>query len=211
MQTGPSMSRQINHKTMRVVVGIIALVLSPLTYFLSGVHLTSISGSYWTDAQDIFVGSLVAVGFFLSAYNGAESKRDLEFYLSKFACLFALCVAFFPTEDKIGNGMPAVWIESISGALGLKTMYIHYGAAVALFVSLVIMMWFFSVRAKMKGKQFRAYLYRGISIAMAVGIIGFIIAGQCCGLKSYIFWLEFWGLSLFGLGWLIAGSYKTEG
>lgn len=63
------MDRQINHKTMRVIVGAIAVLLAPTVYLLAGSEeaLSSISISYWTDAHDIFVGSLVVVGFFLSA------------------------------------------------------------------------------------------------------------------------------------------------
>lgn len=74
------MKREINYKTMRVVVGIIAILLAPLVHFFSGSQeeLTSISISYWTDARDIFVGSLVAVGFFLFAYNGQGGKADGE-------------------------------------------------------------------------------------------------------------------------------------
>lgn len=201
------MSRQINHKTMRVVVGIIALALSPLVLMLSGTgeYLSSISSSYWTDARDVFVGSLVAVGFFLSAYNGSEERRDLEYYLSKAACIFALCVALFPTS----GGVPPKWIATIASVVGLESIHVHYGAAIALFVCLIVLMWFFSVRAMRKEKKFRAYLYRAISVLMAVGIVGFILAGNYLGLKNHIFILECWGLSLFGLGWLIAGSYKT--
>ena len=64
------MTRQINHKTMRAMVGVIALFLAPAVWLLSDVDqpLTSISISYWTNAGDIFVGALIAVGFFLFAY-----------------------------------------------------------------------------------------------------------------------------------------------
>jgi len=44
---------------------------------------------------------------------------------------------------------------------------------------------------------------------MVVGIAGIIVAGKLGGLENYIFYLEFWGLSLSGIGWFIAGSYKT--
>jgi len=55
------MDRQIDHKTMRVIIGVIAVSLSPVVYLLSGLgnDLYSVSGSYWTDSQDIFVGDEV--------------------------------------------------------------------------------------------------------------------------------------------------------
>ena len=36
MQTELSSKRQINHKVMRVIVGVIALLLSPVVWLLSG-------------------------------------------------------------------------------------------------------------------------------------------------------------------------------
>ena len=121
MQTELSSKRQINHKVMRVIVGVIALLLSPVVWLLSGSEneLTSISISYWTDSRDIFVGSLIAVGFFLSAYNGAGKGRDWEYRLSKIACLFAICVAIFPTEGYSDEDNPAKWVREIAESIGL--------------------------------------------------------------------------------------------
>ncbi len=68
MQTNTAAKRQINYKTMRRIVGAIALLLAPVVWILSGEpELTSISISYWTDSRDVFVGALIAIGFFLSA------------------------------------------------------------------------------------------------------------------------------------------------
>jgi hypothetical protein len=213
MQTDQSSKRQINHKIMRVIVGVIALFLSPAVLLLSG-HvndLSSISISYWTDAHDIFVGSLIAVGFFLSAYNGTGNGRDWEYYLSKLACVFAICVALFPTEGFNNTNIPAKWAVAISGLFGLVPEHIHYGAAILLFGCLIAMMWFFSIRAMKKGKSGRAYFYRVVSILMAVGIAGILLIGKVVfDWRDTIFWVEVWGLTLFGLGWLVAGSYKNN-
>jgi hypothetical protein len=212
MQTELSSKRQINHKVMRVVVGVIALLLSPVVWFLSDSEseLTSISISYWTDSRDIFVGSLVVVGFFLSAYNGVGNGRDWEYRLSKLACVFAICIAIFPTEGFSDVNTPAKWVRAISELVGLAPESIHSGAAVLLFACLIALMWFFSVRAMNKGKSHRAFFYRAISVLMAVGIIGLLLIGSLLKLNDTIFWVEIWGLTLFGLGWLAAGSYKTE-
>ena len=99
MQTNTAAKRQINYKTMRRIVGAIALLLAPVVWILSGEpELTSISISYWTDSRDVFVGALIAIGFFLSAYNGAGEGKDWEFWLGKAAGVFATCVALFPTR-----------------------------------------------------------------------------------------------------------------
>ncbi len=212
MQTGVFSKRQINHKIMRIVVGIIALLLSPTVWFLSGGEneLTSISISYWTDSRDVFVGSLIAVGFFLSAYNGEGDGRDWEYYLSKAACVFAICVAIFPTEGFSYVYTPAKWVRTISELIRLTPETIHSCAAVLLFMCLIALMWFFSVRAMGKGKSSRAYFYRGVSILMVVGIVGMPLVGKVFELNDTIFWVEVWELTLFGIGWLVAGSYKTD-
>lgn len=206
------MKREINYKTMRVVVGAIALLLAPTVYLLSGgqTSLTSISISYWTDARDIFVGALVAVGFFLLAYNGEGEEADLEFYLSKASCLFAVCVALFPTGGYTPHDMPPAWTVATAGIVGLEPFHIHYGAAVLLFSCLVVMMWFFSFRALRKGKRGRSYLYRAISILMAGGIVLIFGLGHLLRWDNTVLIIEVWALSLFGAGWLIAGTYKTE-
>ena len=212
MQTALSSKRQINHKVMRVIIGIIAVALSPVVWLLSGGdnELTSISISYWTDSRDIFVGSLVAVGFFLSAYNGAGDGRDWEYYLSKMACIFAICVAIYPTTGFSDEDIPAKWVQAIAEPIGLAPESIHNGAAILLFVCLFVLMWFFSVRAMKKGKPARAYFYRGVSIFMWAGIIALLVIGKIIKLTDTIFWAEAWGLTLFGIGWLAAGIYRSD-
>lgn len=206
------MNRQINHKTMRVVVGVIALLLTPAVYLLSGTHepLTSISISYWTDARDVFVGSLIAVGFFLSAYNGSGTGRDFEYVLSRLSCVFAICVALFPTVGFDGSSAGPAWVVRTAGLVGLLPHHIHYAAAVLLFLCLIAMMWFFSNRARQKGKRGRSNLYRAISIAMAVGIVALLVVGSALSWTNTVLLVELWGLTLFGLGWLTAGAYRTD-
>jgi hypothetical protein len=212
MQTGMPLNRQINYKVMRVIVGVIALLLSPVVWFLSGSEkpLTSVSISYWTGSRDVFVGSLIAVGFFLSAYNGAGNGRDWEYLLSKVACVFAVCVAIFPTQGFSREDFPAKWVQALAQSIGLVPESIHYGAAVLLFACLIALMWFFSVHAMNKGKTGRAYFYRGVSVLMVVGIAGLFLIGSVLKFEDTVFWVEVWGLTLFGLGWLVAGSYRSD-
>jgi hypothetical protein len=212
MQTNLSSRRQINHKVMRVIIGAIALLLSPIVWLLSGSEneLTSISISYWTDSHDIFVGSLIVVGFFLSAYNGAGEKRDWEYYISKVAWVFAICVAIFPTVGFSDVDVPAEWVQAVSGLIGLAPETIHSGAAALLFICLIALMWFFSDRAMKKGKPKRAIFYRTVSVLMGSGIVGLLVIGNVLKLNDTIFWVEVWGLTLFGIGWLVAGSYRTD-
>lgn len=206
------MNRQINHKSMRAMVGAIAFLLAPTVYWLadSETALTSISISYWTNSGDLFVGSLIAVGFFLFAYNGTGDGKDWEFYLSKASCVFATCVALFPTAGFTDKNIPPSWTRAIANTVSLEPFHIHYGAAILLFACLIAMMWFFSNRAMKKGKHRRAFIYRVISILMVVGIISLFVLGKLFEFNNTILFIEVWGLTLFGIGWLVAGVYKTE-
>lgn len=95
------MKRETNYKTMRVVVGIIAILLAPLVHFFSGSQeeLTSISISYWTDARDIFVGSLVVAGFFYLPITGRVVKRMVSFTLVKRHVYSLFVLRYFPPQD----------------------------------------------------------------------------------------------------------------
>lgn len=216
-------SRQINHKTMRQIIGAIALFLAFFTYWLSDVYwpVNSISATYWTNSGDLFVGSLIVVGFFLAAYNGKHG-RDLEYYISKLAAVLAVFVALFPTDiectpDQLTTRQtcpvfdPPTWIDAITGFLGTTSVTVHYVAAIPLFACLVVLLWFFSKRAEDKGRPERALAYKILAISMISGMA--VIYGVVRFLldrSDAIFWVEGWALMTFGIAWLLAGSYKSE-
>ncbi len=214
MQAELDLRRQFNHKAMRRFVGFTAILVSPVVMVFSQRFgdLTSISISYWTDARDIFVGSLIAIGFFLSAYNGTGLRRDWEYWLSKLAGVFAICIALFPTDGFPGKGsLPAQWVQCVAGLFGLAVETVHFGSAVLLFACLIALMWFFSARAKIKGKHGRAKLYQWVSVLMGGGIaVGYVVGEFVLHIEATIFWIETWGLTLFGIGWLVAGCYRSE-
>jgi NADH:ubiquinone oxidoreductase subunit 5 (subunit L)/multisubunit Na+/H+ antiporter MnhA subunit len=63
---------EIDHLTIKFVVGLIAVTLAPLTDFFAKSPITSISASYYEGgpSQTIFIGFLFAIAAFLLAYNG---------------------------------------------------------------------------------------------------------------------------------------------
>ncbi|PSU47372.1 hypothetical protein C9J12_15355 [Photobacterium frigidiphilum] len=215
MQSEVKPMRIINHKTVRKGIGLIALLMPWAVLWLSGYswsEMSSISVSYWTDSRDIFVGCLIAVAFALASYNGTGTcRRDTEFWLSKAAGVFALLVALFPTicsfEDKVKCTDAPNWIMHISFN---HPQYIHYTAAILFFICLILLMSFFSLRAKYKEKHLRSRLYFVISLLMLFGIPTVYIIGELTSLYESTFWAELVGLTLFGIGWLKAGWYKTE-
>jgi hypothetical protein len=81
---------EINSHTIKLVIGLIALLLPIVVNWIADPPLKSISESYiapnlWT--RNIFVGSLWAIGAFLFAYNG---QSIFEMLLSRAAAICAV-------------------------------------------------------------------------------------------------------------------------
>ncbi len=78
---------EIDHHTLKLIVGVMAISLALLTAIFSDTPLDSISDAYYEvgKSRDILVGFLFAIAAFLLAYNG-RSKRELV--LSKIAASF---------------------------------------------------------------------------------------------------------------------------
>lgn len=188
--------QEIDHRTIKLLVGVIALTLANLTSFLAGVPLPSISASYYAGgwAQTIFVGFLFAIAAFMLAYNG---QSRLEMVLSKLAAVAALGVALFPcrcgTHDEI---IP----------------HVHALAAAAMFMILAGFCLIFHARAVDKGwaqARWRAGIYVACGTVM-LGAMGVLVADYWLhgSLGAAIPRLTFHGeraaLMAFGVSWLTA-------
>lgn len=205
--------RVVDHKTVRIGIGIVALLMPISVLLFSNIPLKqmdSISASYWTDSRDIFVGCLTAVAFALASYNGTGiCNKDTEYWLSKLAGLSALIVAFVPARCKLNSSCdyPANWVAAVS--VGYHDL-IHTLSAIVLFACLVLLMGFFSLRAKYKRQYIRSNGYCVISLLMLVGIPLIYLFGNNGQRYAPMFWSELYGLALFGFGWLCAGSYRSK-
>lgn len=98
MQTNQNLF-EINHQTLKLILGLIALCLPFLAYTLSlPQNINSVSESYHQDgwARNIFVGFLFAIAAFLMAYKGYRQSKFIlsEMVLSKIARVVAVLVAF---------------------------------------------------------------------------------------------------------------------
>src|SRR5215212_970212 len=87
--------KEIDHRTMKLIVGVVAVSLPVLTTLFAEKALLSISASYWAGgvSQVIFSGFLFTIASFLFAYNGFS---PLEMILSKVAAISSLGIALFP-------------------------------------------------------------------------------------------------------------------
>ena len=187
---------EIDHRTIKLLVGLIAISLAGLTSFLSGAPIASISASYYEDGwpRNIFVGFLFAISSFLLAYNG---KSTLEMVLSKVAAFAAIGVAMFPCAC---GGHPEI-IDNVHGI-----------SAAVMFLILAVFCYIFFRRARDKGHpqaRWRADIYAicgitiGASILVLAGdhLLGNIISSKITRLTFYG---EAAGLIAFGISWLTA-------
>jgi hypothetical protein len=187
---------EIDHRTIKLLVGLIALSLANLTSFFAGSTITSISEAYHEGglSQTIFVGFLFAIAAFLLAYNGLSVR---EMVLSKVAAVAALGVALFPC--KCGNREQII-------------PYVHAISAATMFIVLAYFCYLFFQRARQKGyaqAYARATIYAlcGIAIVLAIAVVVFdSLSGGALSAKvaRTIFYAERTALVAFGISWLTA-------
>lgn len=187
-----------DHKTLRLLLGIIAFTLPFLVTWVARAPLASISASYFTEARDWFVGMLFIVGALMLAYNGHTTREALA---SKAAGFCAFLVALFPTLVKTCG----------DSTLSSK---IHGIAAVTLFLILAYFC-FGPFRDGTKGKggkkglRARLYFVCGcVMVAcMLAGLIGkLVLSCEQMAAWNVIYWVEAVALVAFGVAWIVAGK-----
>ena len=188
--------REIDHRTMKLIVGIIALTLANITSFFSDGSITSISASFYEGgwAQSFFVGFLFAIAAFLLAYNGFSAT---EMVASKVAALAALSVALFPCDC---GGHPPI-IPNVHGL-----------SAAVMFLILAYFCYGFYKRAREKRHaraNARAAIYAlcGIVIVVCIAVIALdnlLGGGISAKIPRLVFYGERGGLIAFGISWLTA-------
>lgn len=188
--------QQIDHRVIKLLVGVIAVSLAFFMQLVSGVVLLSISESYHHRARDWFVGLLFAVAALFLSFSG---KNRFERILTIAASILAAIVAVAPCR---------------CGTHSSPWSGFHFPAAAGLFAILGYFCWRFRRTALSKVTMYpearnRARVY---TLCLA-GMIG-------CGLMAlayvlfeaevlalcpaYVFWLEALGLVSFGVSWLAA-------
>lgn len=182
-----------DYRTLRLLVGCIALSIPIIVSLLADTALTSISASYYTDARDAFVGLLFVVGAFLWAYNGHTQKQRIA---SKVASLAAIGVAVFPTTCKACTSST----DSI----------LHYASAAVLFLILAMFCFVFfrtSIKDQQGKKQTRSRIYFTCGVVM---VLSMVVLGATqfidYSIKTVVFWAEAAALVAFGVAWIVAGK-----
>lgn len=183
-----------SYTTLRFLVGVVALILSPIVVLFSSEILPSISYSYFTASRDIFVGLLFFISAFLFSYNGHSSKESI---LSKLAALGAIGTAIFPTALTSCNAS----IPHLISAISLFLILIYFSYVV------------FRTNTKDMGgkRELRSNIYLTSSIVMIICVIGmtlsiFLLDCQTVWDTRIIFWGECIALVAFGISWVVSGK-----
>ena len=187
---------EIDHRTIKLVVGLIALSLATLTSVFATTKIASISASYYEGgwSQSIFVGFLFAIAAFLVAYNGYSQT---EMLLSKLAAAAALGVALFPCEC---DGQEAL------------VPYVHGACAAVMFLILAYFCLGFYQRAHAKHYREadrRAVVYAVCGLLIVAAILALAADHFSQGaltqrIPRFVYYGEGTGLIAFGISWLTA-------
>ncbi len=208
--TGPAAEAAFNeaYAFLRKAIGVIALLL-PVAVVLGSGWLDSswdlkgsISAYYYTHSRNYFVGSLCALAVFFLSYEYRQfGKYRADNYLSDFASVAALGVAFFPTTR---GDAPSTGPEKAIGIL-------HYGCAVSLFASLAVFCLFFFTRSqgvRTPRKVLRNRVYR-ICGAVIIGCLLLCLLAMWKAPDRWhaLFWLESVMVWAFAVSWLVKGEF----
>ncbi len=202
----------ISYMTIRRVIGVVAIGL-PICVIAGGFIQDghgiqgSISGYYYTNMRDVFVGMLSVVALFLMTYRGYDVIDDIVGNLSG---VFALGMLVFPTSMYSGKVVRVgVFLvdDDISG-------YIHLAFGALFFFSLAFFSLFLFTRKGPgplgKDKRRRNMIYRSCGWIMILAIISITmytltlrdtVLARC----NPVLILESVALIAFGTSWLVKG------
>lgn len=206
-ESGPQDPLVISYLSLRKAVGIIGFALPFVLAFgkmiLQGPGIiASISGYYYSDMRNVFVGSLCAIGIFLMSTRGYDRKDQIAGYLG---CIFAIGVALFPTTPDVG----ATSQQKVIGT-------VHLSCAGLLFLTLA----YFSIalftktspennptrRKLQRNIVYRVCGYTILACILFMFVVSLPAVGTLTNRLDPVFWLESLAVVAFGVSWLTKGE-----
>lgn len=193
---------------LRKGIGFLGLTL-PIVLILGKILLDgggirgSISGYYYTVMRDYFVGTMCAMGVFLTSYR----YRREDNYLSNAIAVFAVGVALFPT---IPGGANPTTSQMVVG-------YVHLICASLFFLCMAYFSLSLFTRTDpqlnpTRKKRQRNVLYRvcGVTIMACLVLVVVTNFGFTNHVKDELhplLWLEAIAVWAFAVSWLIKGEF----
>jgi hypothetical protein len=202
----------ISFLAMRRLIGILGISL-PIIVVIGGflqsgsVLQGSISGYYYTNMRDFFVGLLCVVSLFLMSYKGYE---EIDILVANLSGIFALGMVVFPTSMFCGQ-VVKVGIFLLDDNI---SEYIHLSFGTLFFLALSFNSIFLFTRRHPgvlgREKRRRNMIYRFCGIVMLLAIVCITIYTlflRDTYLSKYYPVLIFESIALFafGISWLVKG------
>jgi hypothetical protein len=189
---------------LRRAIGLIGLALPVVLIIgelvVNGDLLDSISGYYYSDLRDVYVGSMCAIGVFLLSYRGYGPIDDIA---GDVAAVTAIGVALFPTTP---DDHPTRTDQIIGG------LHIMFAAVFLLTLAFFCLFLFrktdTSYPSQRKVHRNRVYLASGVIILSCLALMvffGWFLDAQTRSLHPTL-WLESAATLAYGVAWLTKGE-----
>lgn len=210
----------ISYYLLRALVGLIGIAL-PFALIastrLEAINFEpSISEFFYTDARELMVAALCAIGVFLIAYRG-HSPVDGEWVsdnvLSTLAGISAIGVAFFPTGGEKTAQMVTDRVTLTQELLGIgTTSTLHVTFAGLFFLLLAGICWFKFAQTHSAPRRLFYQACALVLVAVLLALAYLFLSGTSATEEGraarYVFWVEAIGTWVFGGAWLLKGIPK---
>ena len=185
----------------------IALAVGGLLIFRTGIQ-PSLSAYYYTGMENVFVGTLCAIGVFLFSYRGYSKKDNIA---ANVAAVCAIGTALFPTAP----------IEN-STAIANAVSKAHFAFAAIYFLTLAYFSLFLFVksdpavpptpRKRQRNAVYRACGYTMIGAIVLIALLGVLPDSIADPIETVnpVFWLESVAIIAFGISWFVKGEGILE-
>ncbi|MGQ0839999.1 DUF998 domain-containing protein [Actinokineospora sp.] len=188
---------------LRRAVGLLGMALPVVlitgTLLAGGGLLNSISGYYYSDLRDVYVGTMCAIGVFLLSYRGYGRVDDVA---GNVAAVAAVGAALFPTRPE--NPTQA---EQVIGVL-----HIVFAAAFFLTLAYFCLVLFRKTDQEHPGprkiQRNQVYLACGVIMLVClalIAVLAWFFDAATRDLRPAL-WLETVAILAFGVAWLIKGE-----
>jgi hypothetical protein len=208
-----NMSLIISYLGMRRIIGFLGIGLPVIVvlggYIQNGVVIQgSISGYYYTNMRDFYVGLLFSVSLFLLSYKGYERIDDI---VGNMSGIFAMGAVIFPTSMFSGK-VVKVGIFLIDDNI---SEYLHLIFAALFFLSLAFNSLFLFTRHEgfmlSREKKKRNVVYIICGLVMLISMLcttayTLLLRDTVLSKMNPVLVLETISLFSFGISWLVKGN-----
>jgi hypothetical protein len=213
MPTTRERSLIFSHLAMRRLIGVLGISL-PFIVVIGGltpadaVLQGSISGYYYTNMRDVYVGILSGVALFLLSYKGYEVIDNIVANLSG---IFCLGMIFFPTAMYSGK-VVRVGLFLIDDSIS-EIIHLTFGTLFFLALSFNSLFLFTRRHPGVMGreKKRRNMIYRACGIVMILSIVciafyTLLLRETALSKLRPVLIFESVALMAFGISWLVKGN-----